>query len=396
MSERSEVLIEEWLPVQALGIESRREAAPIPGQFPKLKTIHLWWARRPLTASAAVVLTSLLPAWGEQAAEHFPSEEAYREWVLTMVGILGDPVAARRAQDAALATGDRIPNPYTYKPAFKNSPDRTQLALLERILESTWGDAPTVADVTAGGGSIPFASARLGLPTIANDLNSVAAAILRVAVEYSARYGLSLVDDLRKWGDVLSERLTAELMPFFPADDPSSTPASFLFARTVACPRTGKPVPLTANWWLSKGDDRAAVRLITERDGQQLEAAEFEIVFDTAIDFNAAEGTAKGGGAVSPWDGLAIDSSYIKDEARNGRMGAVMYAVALRKGGRRRFRSPTPTDIEALRLAAEALDSRWDTWASKNVLPTEEVPPGNDTRPQQYGMTHWVDMSTLR
>ena len=60
---RPRVLIEDWLPIEELGIESRREAAPIPGQFPKLKTLHVWWARRPLAASAGTVLCSVLPAW---------------------------------------------------------------------------------------------------------------------------------------------------------------------------------------------------------------------------------------------------------------------------------------------------------------------------------------------
>ena len=49
-----------------LGIESRREAAPIPGQFPKLKTLHVWWARRPLAASAGAILGSLMPTWSEE------------------------------------------------------------------------------------------------------------------------------------------------------------------------------------------------------------------------------------------------------------------------------------------------------------------------------------------
>ena len=73
VASRPRVLIEEWLPMAELGIESRREAAPIPGQFPKLKTLHVWWARRPLAASAGAVLGSLMPAWSpELAADHSP------------------------------------------------------------------------------------------------------------------------------------------------------------------------------------------------------------------------------------------------------------------------------------------------------------------------------------
>ncbi len=87
------VLAEDWLPVAELSIESRREAAPIPGQFPKLKTLHQWWARRPIVASAATVLGGLLPAWSPKLAETFPdlpqmrSEKAYRKWLLHLVGM---------------------------------------------------------------------------------------------------------------------------------------------------------------------------------------------------------------------------------------------------------------------------------------------------------------------
>ena len=87
---RPRVLIEDWLPVTELGIESVRESAPIPGQFPKLKTLHVWWARRPLVASAGAILTSLLPAWTPELAERFAgapelaNEGAYGKWVLVM------------------------------------------------------------------------------------------------------------------------------------------------------------------------------------------------------------------------------------------------------------------------------------------------------------------------
>src|ERR1017187_10068726 len=95
------VLIEDWLPVEELGIESRRESAPIPGQFPKLKTLHVWWARRPLAASIGAGLGSLMPTWSTDLAAAFPADPelqsatAYRRWFLRLCGVLGDPVAAK-------------------------------------------------------------------------------------------------------------------------------------------------------------------------------------------------------------------------------------------------------------------------------------------------------------
>src|SRR6266550_4522739 len=54
------LLIEDWLPAAAIGVECIRERST--GQQPPDKRFHVWWARRPLTVSRAAVLASLLPA----------------------------------------------------------------------------------------------------------------------------------------------------------------------------------------------------------------------------------------------------------------------------------------------------------------------------------------------
>jgi adenine-specific DNA methylase len=90
VADRPRVLIEDWLPVAELGIESRREAAPIPGQFPKLKTLHVWWARRPLAASAGVVLGSVMPSWSPELAAAFPgwTEVSTEKGLFTIDGVV--------------------------------------------------------------------------------------------------------------------------------------------------------------------------------------------------------------------------------------------------------------------------------------------------------------------
>src|ERR1035441_3486345 len=54
-------LIERWLPIAEIGIESLRERTPMT-PFPAPNRLHVWWARRPLVASRAAILASLLPA----------------------------------------------------------------------------------------------------------------------------------------------------------------------------------------------------------------------------------------------------------------------------------------------------------------------------------------------
>jgi adenine-specific DNA methylase len=407
---RPRVLIEDWLPIEELGIESRREAAPIPGQFPKLKTLHVWWARRPLAATAGTVLASVLPSWSPELGSEFPNEAVladegnYRKWVLKVCGVLGDAIGAKKAQEAAIASGTRIANPYTYRPAFRNSPTSADLALLHRLLRSTWGSIPTVLDPTAGGGSIPFEAVRFGLPAIANDLNSVAACVLRAGLETTNAWGPDLVGELRKWGTILTDRIKGRLEPYFPSG-PGELVATYLFARTVACPRTGKPIPLSPNWWLNKvkGKEAAAV-LLTERDGHILDVPQFEMRLGAdAATAQADRGTVAGGNAISPWDDLPVESRYIKAEATAGRMGALLYAVAIQLPGRtknrpiRTFRPPTQMDLEALARAEDELARLLPSWLSNGTIPSESVPPGNKTtEPRAMGMENWRDFFSAR
>ena len=398
------LLIEDWLPVAELGIESVRESTPIPGQFPKLKTLHVWWARRPLVASAGAVLAGLLPAWRPDLTASFPdrpelaTEDSYRKWFLELCGILGDPVAAVALRDAARARGEKLKdNPFTYKQAYKNPPSPRQLDLLNRLLIATWGSLPSVLDPTAGGGSIPFAAARLRLSATGNDLNPVAASVLRAGVELPDRFGMALLPDLKRWGSTLAERLQRRLQQFFPSL-PETQATNYIFARTVACPRTGKLVPLVGDWSLRRGEKPVAVRLVTCQGGRELDEPAFEITTGGDIDFDPkAEATWRRGKGLSPWDGLTIDSGYIKAEAQAGRMGEVLYAVAIRTAKGRGFRAPTEVDQRALAAAEAELQLLLPEWERDDVLPSERIPEGNKTRePHNYGMGRWRDMFTPR
>ena len=401
---RPRLFIEESFPVRELGIESVRERG-VSSALPPLYFLHVWWARRPLVASAGAILGSLLPAWTEDLAERFPgcpelaTAKDYREWFLELCGIWGDPIAARRLVLLAKATGHRNPqNPYTYKQAFRNIPTLDNLILLHELLADTWGRIPSVTDSTAGGGSIPFEALRYGLAAHANDLNPVATSVLRTGVELPSRYGMNLITDLENWGHLLVDRLNNRLVPFFqPHDDQRGKASNFIFARTVACPRTGKTVPLVGNWSLRSGRNPAAVRLITHRDGIELDEPEYRVVKGSDIDFDPKDSaTYSRGKGLSPWDGLVIDGNYIQTEAQAGRMGDVLYAVVIRTPKGRSFRAPTETDRAALTAAEAELKRLLPRWEQEDVLPTEAVPEGNDRRPILYGMTRWRDLFTPR
>lgn len=402
---RPRVLIEDWLPVAELGIESRRERAAA-NAVPPLNSLHVWWARRPVVASAAVVLAGLLPAWDESLPEAFPgvpelaTEGDYRAWLLRIVGIWGDPVAARRLLDAANAAGVKLTgNGYGYKQAYKNPIPRRDIDLLHRILVDTWGHLPNVLDPTAGGGSIPWAAARYGLPTIANDLNPIAASVLRAGVEVSAEYGQSIIPEIKRWGKILADRMKERLEQFYPILDGDQVVA-YIWANAVACPRTGRLVPLMSDKWLRKtASKEVAVRLILESNGVDLDVPEFEIVTGRDVDrVDASRGYVGGGRGVSPYDNLVIDSDYIKQEAQEGRMRQMLYAISVRRpSGERLFRAPTQSDRDALARASAQLMADREMLSSGGLLPTSEVPHGLKTaEPLRFGMGTWDSLFSDR
>ena len=94
-----ETLIESWLPIEALSVESIRERASMTA-LPPTYYLHVWWARRPLITSRAAVLASLLPPWSDEwptsLQAKFPTVESYHAWFFRLLGIFGDPVVSLR------------------------------------------------------------------------------------------------------------------------------------------------------------------------------------------------------------------------------------------------------------------------------------------------------------
>lgn len=402
------VLIEEWLPIRELGAESKRERASA-SALPPIYFLHVWWARRPLVASTGVVLASLMPAWSQSLADAFPKADelhsvtSYRKWFLHLCGVWGDPIAAQAKLAAANLVGEKLKdNGYGYKQAFRNSVGKRDLDLLREILIWQWGKVPLVADSTAGGGSIPYVASRLGIPVFANDLNPVAAGVLAAGVEIPAKYGVDLVGDLRRFGDILVGRIQNLLSNAYP-QMPNQSTVALIFTNAVRCPRTGGWTLLIKQRWLNKEDGaKTAIRFVaTNPNGTLRDTPGIQIVTGDEIDFDPSIGTVKGGVGTSIYDGLAIPSAYITEQAQAGEMRQILVAVATKtkvsaKKSVRGFRAPTEKDLEALDRAEEMLAEKLPLWESQDIVPTEEIPEGNDMRPRQYGMPRWRDMFTPR
>lgn len=392
---RPEVLIEKWLPLDILSAEQTREKSMGKNSFPPTVRLHVWWARRPLLVSRAAILASLLPCWSkdwpDDLKKRFSSEVIYHEWFIKACGILGDPISGRKMIQKARADGTYFQEaPYNHERAYKVSPSKEILKDISTLTQFTWGNInPVIGDFFAGGGSIPFEALRYGFRTIANELNPVASVILKGTLDFPFRYGEGLSKEISAYGAILCDLVQEKLARFYPMESKEFI-LDYLWARTVNCPYTGKPIPLSPNWWLAQGEKPVAVRPLFDIEASE---ATFKIVEgkQACLKIDPDQGTVSHGTAVSPWAGnQPVDGEYIKREAKAGRMGQQLYGIVYKTGRGRQYRVPTKDDIEAFRAAEEELQQRIPGWRRSGLLPEEPYPAvSNDMRPHHYGMSTW-------
>jgi len=409
-------LIEQWLPAKIIGAESRRERGAS-SALPPVNFLHVWWARRPLTASRAAVLGSLLPAWptaeevtnDAQAAkilsglqEEFPGGEAeYHAWFLHALGIYGDPVAGRAKIQAANAAGVKLEgNGYGYDRAFTYTPDAETAARIDRLvaLRGSGESTVRVLDPFSGGGSIPFESARYGFAAIANELNPVASAILQGTVDLPTKLGPEFATTIKTWGGKWADRINKRLDDFFPRKAGESIIA-YVWAHVVPCPTTGFPTPLCPNFWLARGKAGRDVAVRLEVTDYTKGTYELSIVEGTEAKQWGDRSTYKKGVAESIWTRTPIPGEYIRTQAQEGKVGAMLLAVAVTVPGKsgRQFRVPIEDDLKAVAAAEAELQRRLPGWEIADLVPTEPIFEGKETkRSVDMGLTRWSDMFTPR
>ena len=401
MTQSPRRLIEDWLPINEISIEAIRErAGAVPNPAPH--QLHVWWARRPLALSRAAAAASLLPAP--------PTSSEFYGLLGTHPGVVDE----QQNIDKAKIQGFRIKQGFSKPRAFTHNLSETEREWLRQNLVT---DNPVVLDITAGGGSVPFEAGRLGLKTIANELNPVAVLILRATCEWPQKYGWELLENFQDVKRRFLERVEELIQGLYP-DEPTANVSqdhnasetrrqtqACLFARTITCPSCEGTIPLSPNWRLdSKG---TGIRVVPDTtSGTCL----FEIVTRAS---DQSPGTVSRAKATCPYPtcGATTPAGYISQEAQGGKLGHQLYCIIYRdtwetktKSGRlskrpktaRGFRVPIPDDDNTAEVDTR-LAKLAELWERDNILPTEEVHNGDKTKTLlDYGMPRWRDMFSPR
>jgi len=412
-------LIEVALPLDDINRACAHEK--MPGIGPHPRGIHLWWARRPLAAARAVLFAQLVndPGYQRELGYGVNKKEAEikRE---KLFQIIRDLVKWENTNSEEVLERARQAIWESWRETChlnRNHPQAVELFNPEKL--------PAFHDPFAGGGAIPLEAQRLGLESYASDLNPVAVMINKAMIEippkftgtapvgplpegeeYTSNYAddwsgaRGLAEDVRRYGHWMREeafkrighlypkvRITAEMVAERPdlkaCEGEELKVIAWLWARTVKSPSpafSDVDVPLVRSFVLSsKNGKEAWVEPVICGNSYH-----FEVRIGPPSD-KAMAGTVARSGGTCILSQAALPFKYIRNEAKNGRMGQKLMAIVLEgKSGRIYLKPDEINEVAASLIAAERFTeveiSHW---------------PGR-TNVVEYGMTKFLDLFTPR
>ncbi|MGH8930157.1 MAG: DUF1156 domain-containing protein [Egibacteraceae bacterium] len=338
---RGRRLIEEKLPLVQVNTESAKEKSLRHGH---ISTMHLWWARRPLAMSRAVVFGTLLPD---------PGDKLSRAKILELIA------------DAA---------------PFKASVDEGKIKpLRDRLAEAYRDGAPKVLDCFAGGGAIPLEALRLGCDVTAVDLNPVAHLIQKCVLEYPQRFGQTdhaghntLAANFVEWAGWIRRRVEPLFAKVFPAGQGGRRPAVFFWARTMTCsnPWCRVEIPLLSSRWLANSSRRTVWVELMPKPGRIAITLREGAPPD---EVNPSNGTVRASSVTCPACETSTVAKEVRAYGKREGFGSRLYAVMETNGRSRSYRSPSVDEADAIRLASDLLGTLEETPDGTTPVPDEDM-----------------------
>jgi putative DNA methylase len=402
-------LIEVDLPIKRISDHARREKSIRHGH---ISTLHIWWARRPLAACRSVICAAL---WPDPADPYCP--QAFRDKAVELltnfaVKAVSNSELARNCTPETWTKWQKLANPESRLDSKKESHlNILRYALLDFIADfANWdnstnefyletsralteashislggepGTRPLVVDPFAGGGAIPLESLRVGADAFASDLNPVAVLLNKVVLEYVPKYGSTLVDDVRCWGEWVKREAEKELAEFYPKDPDGATPVAYLWARTIICegPSCGAELPLIRSRYLSKKGQNS---IFLEYD---LDNGAKKIGFKVGSGYlKGDDGTVKRGAATCPICGYTTSVASVRRQLKESSGGAdnSKLLVVVRRGENgKTYRVPSSRDLSLATSAVQVVQRG-------PLLQNAELPLMSGVfNVPIYGMTRW-------
>lgn len=318
-------------------------------------SLHLWWARRPITLCRAVIAASLLPD---------PGKNHEAEIII--------PALLRAC---------------TLNAGF--DPGNEDIRILRSLIHENWPKKKIyLLDQFAGGGSIPLEGLRLGLNVCARDLNPVSYLVRECGLKLIPQFPTAetnsrntalngtLEEEVRKWALKIEKKVKNRLNnPLNPQSDifGQEEAISYLWVKTGFCVVCGSKIPLLSLTKLrTTKEERIYIGIAVDHDKRQ-----FRLFPTTSGPMNPFLSRKY---VFCPFcENKDTKLADIKKQASDGQKGLGIAPIAKilpSKGRTRRKIAPMEIfDLEYVQKAKKLLEQemRLDRWT--NCFPNEDAPP---------------------
>jgi len=398
-------LIEAIFPLIKVSEDSSHEKMCHAGH---IKSLHIWPARRPLSACRAVIAATLLIDPKDAPTE---IKEKYEELSKSSNIFKQRKFLCQKIEEIT-------------KWGTENS---KSLEILRDLIKFTYKDkTPKLVDVFAGGGAIPLEGMRLGCAVTAIEYNPVAWFILKATLEFPFMFKdkswpeiknqkinkqTKLIQSnsnhidfhVRYWANWVLERARTNITELYPTNN-NKKPIAYLWVRTIPCqdPDCGGIIPILKTLKIStKKNKKRALRL---KPNNKTKIMEFEI-FEPNKKDKIEKPLKSRKGVKCPFCEIDIPISYIKscgfpDEEGNKKLSEQMICVVEKTKNGKDFRLPQKKDLDASELAKIKLQNIMNEIPYGNL--NEKLPEsdssgaGRAITAPQYGFLRWKEFYTPR
>lgn len=379
------------------------------------RTMHMWWARRPLAACRAIIFASLVD--DPSGCPEFPTPEladAEREVLHGLIAELIKWSSTDMTKQSNVELLNRARRYIAQSVARgKDKPAPTEPEDVLAYLDSHKGQI-TVYDPFSGGGSIPLEAQRLGLPTIGTDLNPVAVVLTKCLVELPAMYrqvqqpsgcSPSKVDDVaatqslgndhghlptdfRKYAsslrDIAFNRLSEHLPPVELEDGSQAEVVAWLWANAVPCANLAciATIPLKKSFRLRTTPSK----LWSCPKWQPGTTKPVWVIQDHDKGIpNKDETVSRSGVITCTACKHETNRDYLRAQFVNGRATIQLTAIVAESNGKRIYVAPNASHENAAESAKPA-------WRPQGAIPGR----ARSISVQGYGFTEWSHLFTDR
>ena len=299
--------------------------------------------------------------------------------------------------------------------------------LVEQLGILRYGHRPRVGDTFAGGGSIPFAAARMGCDAYASDLNPIACMLnwgnFNI-IGASAERRAEIEAEQQAVADAVDAEITQLGIEHKSNGDRAK---AYLYCLETRCPETGYDVPMAPSWVISKThqvcaelipdhtNKRFEIRVISPASPAQMKAAEQGTVKDGHLfytlegkqhqvsiktlrgDYRAEDGSTQN--RLRQWE--LHDFVPRPNDTFRERLYAIQWitAATLKKSRQTTyFAGVEAEDHERERKVEAIVRENLAEWQAKGWVPDMAIEPGYNTdQPiRERGWRYWHQLFNAR